>query len=151
MLPDELKNVRGGMFAAMRPARLRSDVFMVPLMKDGHAGDEYSISLYEGEWNSFGGPSAIPGGSAREIEDATAKLKETLGSATDVRVAVFLPSGWVFAVGNNDGQEAAVYLNWWTGDGVTGVVGRTLYPYDGQLFTPEQLYEYLTPGAAAAR
>ena len=59
---------------------------------------------------------------------------------------MFLPSGLEFAVGDNGGQEAAVYLTFVNhGDGV-GSFNKYL-PKTGRLFTPPRLVDLLTPYA----
>jgi hypothetical protein len=86
----------------------------------------------------------LPGGRIYNIEQATIRLKETLGKAAEVRVALLLPSGLVFAVGRNGSKEAAVYLTSTNyGAGYKGF--NKVLPNTGRLFTSKQLAELLKP------
>jgi hypothetical protein len=137
VLPDDRRSATSGMFGAMRPNQMSDRLFLVSIEKNGRSAGEFYLTLdTTGHWIS----DRVDLGPARiyDIEDATAKLVAILGPGTQVRTAVFLPSGLVFAVGNNGGREAAVYLIFVTfAPGVGGFDG--LRPEDGTLLTPSDL------------
>jgi len=142
VLPDEANAIKGNMFDAMWPAAMAKDSFLVPMIKNGRAVADFWVSLDgDGRWTSgLGSGSNLPGGDVYDLERATLMLEKELGPGTRVRPVVFLPSGFAFAVGDNRGREAAVFLYWErVGPGVTNDGGWTAEP--GDLLTQDQLLE----------
>ena len=137
------------MFAAMWPISMTKSGFIVPMLKDGKAVSEFGVVLDEGgHWVcSEGVLASIPGGFAHDLQDATATLRKALGYGTKVRPTIFVPSGLAFAVGDNQGREAAVFV-WCTnhGKGIKGFDKEL--PNAGQLFSPVQLKRLLTNARA---
>ncbi len=146
VLPRDVHSVSGNMFAAMWPSAMMDKAFVVPMVKDGRAVSEFWVYLTrKGQWKvDEGAIGPVPGGSVRDLQLATERLRRVLGTQARVRPVVFVPSGLVFAVGDNNGREAAVYLafvNW--GKGVKGF--HKGLPHTGELFTPAELKRLLTP------
>jgi hypothetical protein len=152
VLPEDRKSVRGNMFAAMWPLAMVKDRFIVPMVKNGRSVDEMIVYLEGGSWvaSAVGGYDAIvdgrdvkrlPRGDVAALESATTRLKQLLGEATVVRAVVFVPSGNAFAVGDNAGREAAVFLGWvMLGPGISDHHGPALASSQfGQLFSHEEL------------
>lgn len=142
-LSDDIHSV-GSVFGSMRPSEMSTTTFLVPMIKNGRSVCEFEVYVNDkGHWEEGTGlTDPLPGGSVWDLEAATAKLKRTLGEGTTVRPVVFLPSGLEFAVGNNAGREAAVYLIFVNGGpGVGGFDGYL--PETGRLFTPAQLKSLL--------
>jgi hypothetical protein len=145
-LPDDLHTVATGMFAAMTLTPLRDDHFIVPMVKDGHSVCEFDIERNaKGRWEWVSCLSdPLPGGVIYDAQAASAQLRNELGTNAEIRFCVFLPSGLVFAVGSNGEREAAVYLTFnREGSGITGFDKRL--PRTGNLYTPDELAELLTP------
>jgi hypothetical protein len=152
VLPEDRKSVRGNMFAAMWPLAMEKDRFIVPMVKDGRSVDEMIVYLEAGSWvaSSAGGYDAVidgrdvkrlPRGDVAALESASTRLKQFLGEATVVRAVVFVPSGNAFAVGDNVGREAAVFLGWSKlGPGISDHHGPALASSQfGQLFSHDEL------------
>jgi len=149
ILPNDIASVTSNMFEAMRPMMVSPSFYLVPIMYRGRCVDEFRMGLDEdGRWAPAVGlidltdPDA--GGQLADIEQATAKLRNHLGEATEVRAAMFLPSGLMFNVGRNGDREAAVYITF-SNDGPG--VGRfdKYLPETGRLFTPAELEDLLSP------
>ncbi len=148
VLPDDLHAATGNMFAAMWPIAMLKDGFVVPMVKDGRSVSEFGICLNDhGRWVlecEQGWIGFVPGGWVRGLQRASEKLEKLLGPGTIVRPVMFVPSGLAFAVGDNQGREAAVFLSWVEyGPGVEGF--HKQFPEVGQLYTPAQLKKLLTP------
>jgi hypothetical protein len=144
VLSDDRQAVRGDMFSAMRPTPASTSTFMVGAFNDGRAVAEFTIVRGKDRRWRLGVSSAGPGLIA-DRDAARAQLKAVLGESAAVRTAVFLPSGLEFAVGQNAGRQAAVYLTFVShGEGVDGSF-LTKFPATGRLFTPAQLVKFLTP------
>jgi hypothetical protein len=138
VLPHDQKAVLGNMFAAMWPIAMVKSGFLVPIFKHGTVVDNYSVGLRGDAWVSGVG---IPQRTAelRTLRAGTAKLKRLLGPQTTVRPVVFVPSGLIFAVGDNQGREAAAFLgNTWMGPGI-GFFDGTKMPQVGDVKVPAQL------------
>lgn len=146
VLPDEAKAVSGNLFAAMWPSAMEKDGFLVPMVKNGRTVCQFYVDLQGGRW--VGRPiseSSLPTGEVYWLEVATAKLKALLGRGTLVRPVIFLPSGNAFAVGDNNGREAAAYLGYSNlGRGVGDVDITNFTHRYGELFTPAQLRALFT-------
>jgi len=145
VLPNDATSVDRGMFAAMRPASMSHTSVAVPLVKDGMIITEFELWIDDGSW-SVGETlvDPLPGGQLHDYQEATSTLREALGPDVRVRPVMFLPSGLEFAVGDNGGREAAVYLTF--NNAGPGIRGFDKYlPQSGKLFTPEQLKALLTP------
>ena len=141
-LSDDAKSVSGDMFAEMRTSAVSKTVMMVPVTKNGRAISEFEMAKgADGLWVASGDlASPLPSGEIYDLESATAKLRKSLGAGTIVRPAVFLPSGLVFAVGDNHGQEAAVFLLPIThGPGIAGFTDSM--PNTGAMLSRSQLRE----------
>jgi hypothetical protein len=145
-LPDDLHAVTTGMLAAMAPTPQRDDHFIVPMVKDGRSVCEFDMERNaKGRWEWVSCLSdPLPGGVIYDAQSASAQLRDELGTNAEIRFCVFLPSGLVFAVGSNGEREAAVYLTFnREGSGITGFDKRL--PRTGNLYTPDELAELLTP------
>lgn len=148
VLPDDLHAATGNMFAAMWPIAMLKDGFVVPMVKDGRSVSEFGVCLNDhGRWVldcEQGWMGFVPGGWVRDLQLASEKLEKLLGPGTIVRPVMFVPSGLAFAVGDNQGREAAVFLSWLDyGPGIEGF--HKQLPEVGQLYTPAQLKKLLTP------
>ncbi len=143
VLPDDLRSVGAGMFGLMRPTPTSSRSFIVPVAAQGRTIAEFLVEQdAQGSWDVV----EMAEGPAQSAAfcSATRTLKRLLGKGTVVRPVMFLPSGLAFAVGENGGREAAVYLTF-VNEGA-GVSGFDKYlPKTGRLFTPVQLQELLSP------
>jgi hypothetical protein len=143
VLPDDVHSVDAEMFGLMRSTPTSATFFFVPISSQGRPVAEVFVKK-----NSFGrwrvvGMGVGPGQSAA-LAAAAKTLKRALGEATAIRPVLFLPSGLEFAVGDNAGREAAVYLTLVNyGEGV-GSFDKYL-PKTGRLFTPAQLQRLLSP------
>jgi len=146
VLPNDARSVAAAMFAAMSPSAMDPAAAIVPMVRDGAAVGEFEIHTDDsGNWiRGAVRLDPLPGGRPRDLETATAKLTSTLGTGTAVRPTIFLPSGLVFAVGNNGGHEAAVYLGFVNGGpGIKGF--HKDLPERGTLFLPAELTRLLAP------
>ena len=143
LVPDDCRSTFQGMFDAMVPAAPSRERFLASIERDGHSVAEFWVALdSQGHWEWRG--SALQPGRVREIEDASALLAKTLGGETEVRIAIFLPSGAICAVGRSGSREAAVWLS--AADDGPGVDGFDDYlPQRGTLYQPDELAELLTP------
>jgi len=143
IVPDDVRSATSGMFAVMRPARMSDSHFLVSIDKDGRSVAEFGLTLDDsGRWMWDG--VLLEPGRLRRIEDATAVLEATLGPGTEVRIAIFLPSGAICAVGNNGGRETAVWLS--SAEYGPGVAGfHKVLPTRGTLYSPSELAALLTP------
>jgi hypothetical protein len=143
VLSNDRNSVRTGMFKAMYAGKMSDVLFVVPIMKQGSCVGQFDMGLDDtGHW-SEGGILWEPG-FISWADQADETLRGVLGSGTTVRIAVFLPSGLVFAVGNNRDREAAVYLTLFDyGPGLKGFHERL--PETGRLYTPAELASLLTP------
>lgn len=132
--------VQRGLFERMRALETSDATFLVPMMKDGLTVDEFQIFRDDmGEWSSHLGPAdPLPGGRIHKVEEARTSLQGELGQAAEVRVAVFLPTGLVFAVGRHGVREAAVYLTY-AEDGPGHTAKNVFPPEPGRLFTSAEL------------
>ena len=142
LLPDDAKAVSGNMFAAMWPSAMAKDAFFVPFIKRGRVIGQYCVALQKGDvWLYVDSlTSSLRRGQLYELQTSTDKLKALLGEDTVVRPAVFLPSGLAFAVGDNQGREAAVMIGYSDrGPGVDGYANGREVPAMGRLFTLDQL------------
>lgn len=145
IMPRDATSAETGMFRAMRPAQMSDSVFIVPMVKKGRSVCEFTIELDAGRWSGGSGlTDPLPGGEVHDVEKATDELRRSLGKGTEVRLAIFLPSGLVFAVGRNSEREAAVYLTFNNAGPGVGSFDKYL-PETGRLFTPAQLAKLLTP------
>jgi hypothetical protein len=157
LLPGGADAVSGDMFAAMWPAAMRKDSFLVPMVKDGRVVSQFPVQLREGHWvdsslvsypaDEIDPKSVLPFGDAYQLDRATAEVKALLGPGTQVRPVIFLPSGLCFVVGDNEGREAAAYFtyaNLGPGVGPLEQYARDL-PSPGQVFTPAQLKALFSP------
>jgi hypothetical protein len=135
------------MFAAMRPSAMAKDIFFVPFVKHGRAIGQFDVELQGDSWAYGRSLTSSPRtGQLYMLQTATDKLKRLLGEGTTVRPAVFLPSGLAFAVGDNQGREAAVMIGYSDrGKGVDGYAWGKLVPARGTLFTPAGLKTLLAP------
>lgn len=71
------------------------------------------------------------------------EFKTPLGPETEVRPAVYVPSGFVFAVADNDGRQAAALLGHsWMGPGI-GDLDLAVMPPLGSVLTPAELEDLL--------
>jgi hypothetical protein len=137
---DYNETTAADLFAAMRPGWPSDSTYFVSLVKGGSELARLSIALdLTGRWvfshfsDSYFDTNAY-------AEEATATLTETLGASAEVRIALFLPMGWVFAVGRHGEREAAVYLksvSW--GPGIDYVADPQNPPRVRQFFTLDQL------------
>lgn len=122
-------------FAEMVPAPVHDDWLLVPILKDGRTPASFDIYLDDaGHWQ-YGGLNY--GDYLGGYFGAQSRLVDALGEGTDVRTAIFLPSGMFLAVGRNGEDEAAVYLAW-VDDG-PGVRGFSSAPEYGTLYTPDEV------------
>lgn len=149
-VPDAATAVQFGLFDAMKPLAMSDSAYLVPMLKDGRAVDEFDIyTESSGHWATEYGPmDPLPGGQIHALEEATAKLHTELGEGAEVRRAVLLPSGLIMAVGKSGEREAAIYLDFVNdGPGIDGTYSGYL-PLPGTLFTPDELAALLTsPGS----
>jgi len=138
-LPNDSQAVSGDMFRAMRPSAMRKDMFLVPMLSGGRVVCVYWVGLDDsGLWAT----ELWNGRYVRDLREATEKLREVLGPGTKVRPAMFLPHGLAFAVGDNDGREAAVCLGGVAqGEGIEGFGGEL--PDIGRLLTRAELKRLL--------
>jgi hypothetical protein len=145
-LPNDVNSVTSGMFNGMLPSPMRDDEYIVPMVVGGRSVSEFLMVIDDsGTWRA---PvtliDPLPTGQIYYVEVATSILKNALGNEAEVRSTIFLPSGLIFAVGNNNGREAAVYLTFVNfGPGV-GSFNKYL-PEKGRFFTPDQLRSLLLP------
>jgi len=143
VLPNDATAVKGNMFGAMWPTAMKQESFLVPMVKDGRVVGEFSVTLGDdGRWEA-GAPEL---GSLFYSEQRTSLLEQKLGPGTEVRIVVFLPSGFAFAVGDNRGREAAVFLGEQDyGPGITHESPKHLGvgegPKLGELLSQDQLVE----------
>lgn len=140
VLPSETKAISRNMFAEMRPSPMSKTTLLVPVIKGGRTITEFEIRRDDtGAWDVVGDlAQPFPSGAMRDLEAAAAKLRRALGPGTRVRPAVFLPSGLVFAVGDNASHEAVVFLlPARQGPGVAGFT--TPFPDADQVLYPSQL------------
>jgi hypothetical protein len=146
ILPNDHKAVSGDMFEAMWPSAMKTDEFFVPMVKDGRVVFRLYAMQKNGHWIDAWQLYSIPPSVFRvepyEWDTAAVRLREALGPETEVRATVLVPSGLVFAVGNNRGRQAAVSMGWTdSGKGIEGFHGT--YPDRGEFFTQEELEELL--------
>ena len=145
-LPNDVNAVTSGMFNAMLQSPMRDDEYIVPMVVGGRSVSEFLMVIdSSGNWTA---PSTLidplPTGQIYYLEVATSTLKNDLGNEAVIRSVVFLPSGLIFSVGNNNGREAAVYRTFVNhGPGVGSF--NKLLPEKGRLFTPDQLRSLLMP------
>lgn len=148
IMSDDAESAVSGMFQAMRPAKLSTRAYRVPVVFHGRSVKDFELFLTDdGQWVADNLDLTDPdaGGRIPEVEEGVAKLRGSLGAATEVRTALFLPSGLVFAVGKNAEREAAVYLAF-ADHGGPGVVGFNKdLPLTGTLYTPMQVARLLDP------
>jgi hypothetical protein len=151
VLPDDATAVSGNMFAAMWPLAMAKDVFLVPFMKKGEVVGQFRVVLQDtGSWAYLDdGTESFRAGQLFELQAATDELRRRLGPQATVRPVVFVPSGLVFAVGDNEGREAAVLLGHsWEGPGI-GDFDQAKVPPVGTLLTPAELRSLLLGSADA--
>jgi len=152
VISDDVVSARQGMFRAMKPAKLSDKMYMVPVLHQGRAVTDFELHLSnDGVWStdSLDLTELDAGGRIPDEEEAVAKLHATLGPSAEVRTALLLPSGLVFAVGRSGEREAAVYLDVTTeGPGVVGF--HKPLPETGALYTPEALATLLDPTTGSA-
>jgi hypothetical protein len=147
VLPGGSQAVSDDMFAAMWPIAKTDDFFYVPFVKDGRSIGQFSVFLRGDSW-TYGPPtsSSLHAGPVCDLQTAIDKLRRQLGPQTAVRPVIFAPSGLTFAVGDNQGREAAVLLGHsWMGPGI-GNFDQTKVPPVGTLLAPEQLKQLLVSG-----
>jgi len=147
VLPDDERAVSGDMFAAMWPIAMARDAFVVPFARDGRVIGLYGVELHGDSWAyARSASSSLHTSVLCTLQTATEKLTRVLGEGTEVRPVVFAPSGIAFAVGDNQGREAAVVLGYTNlGPGIDAFNGPN-WPPPGRLFTPEQLKTLLAGG-----
>jgi hypothetical protein len=122
---------------------------LVPVIKGGRTISEFEIRRDDsGTWEVVGDlAEPLPSGAIRDLETAAARLRGALGAGTRVRPTVLLPSGLVFAIGDNAGREAAVLLlPARRGPGVVGFA--TPVPDVSQVLYPTQLGDLYRANAA---
>jgi hypothetical protein len=150
IIEDDWRVPDGRLFESMRRGTATTDFYIVPILQDGRAVSEFDMQLDGGRWD-LGACLAekAPAGFFHDIEDAQTKLHAELGAGTRTRVALLLPSGLFFVVGDNGTREAAVYLiyshampNW---GGCRGQLPET-----GTLFGADELRRILTPSAPSS-
>jgi len=148
VVTDDLNVAPDNLFASMMPALLSRDRYLVPILQDGKPVSEFEMTLRDGRWEVGRWPAeSSPTGHFHTRSLAESQLRETLGPNTQTRVALLLPSGLIFLVGNNGSQEAAVYLGFVDeGPGLTGF--HKYLPPVGKLYEPEELGRLLTPGVS---
>lgn len=143
VLPNEVETVTGDMFAAMWPLAMEKDCFWVPMIVDGEIINEYGIHLdKQGRWvtTTDGWIGPTPGGLTRALQLASETLTGVLGPGTEVRPVVFVPSGNVFAVGDHDGRQAAMLIDWVrSGPGIRDIRYLHGSPDVGVVYTPAKL------------
>jgi hypothetical protein len=145
VLYEDAKAADSGMFRAMQPARVSTQGYFVPAVRDGRIVGEFEMALGEdGRWVNANG-ALYAGGILGFMEKASLELRAALGPDTEVRTAMFLPSGLVFSVGHAHGRELAAFLGF-TNIEDNGVEGfDKALPSIGQIFTPQELKDLLTP------
>jgi hypothetical protein len=140
VLPDDAKAVSGDMFGAMWPSAMAKDIFVVPIVRQDRSVGQFIVNLQKGAWIYWG--ATLSEGDVITLQAATDKLVQLLGEGTEVRPVIFVPSGIAFAVGDNQGREAAVVIGSTPlGPGIDAYSG--VMPTVGRLFTPEQLKSLL--------
>ncbi len=137
--------VSNHMFSAMRSIAMSTSAYVVPVVSSGRVIGQFDLHRdQDGYWATDGiQPDPLPGGELLDLQNATSALHRSLGNEAKVRVAVFLPSGLMFAVGDAKGREAAVLLEPVSGPGVTGF--DKPQPKQNAVLTPSELKTLLAP------
>jgi hypothetical protein len=146
VLPEDQQAVSGNMFAAMWPLAMSKDAFFAPFVKHGKVIGQYYVELHGDSWAYEPAlSSSLHMYQLYALQVADDKLRRELGPQTTVRPVAFVPSGLVFAVGDNGVREAAALLGrTWMGPGI-GDVTQTKVPPAGIILTPAELKELLAP------
>ena len=147
-LPNDTRSTSGRMFAAMHHSPMSTTACVVPVTKNGRTITEFDLYFdSDQQWKAHDIlTDVVPGGEVYAFEIATDKLRRTLGLAAAVRPVVLLPSGLVFAIGDNNGREAAVFLlSVNKRPGVVGFGGTP--PTTDKVLTPSELNQLLQQNA----
>jgi hypothetical protein len=137
VVENDRRALRGDLFAAMRRTQDSTSTFIVPVMSHGRLISEFVMQREASGWTW-----AVT--IDRSGERTSDTLVQRLGAGTEVRRALFLPSGLVFEVGRNGTRQAlrlVTFFNW--GAGITGFDGylpwdRVLTPQDVQRILVEE-------------
>lgn len=142
---DDLHVPDGALFSSMAPAKQDPFAYVVPILQDGVPVSEFTMYADDGRW-TLGEwlAEAKPAGFSYGIHQANVRLKQKLGPGVRTRVALLLPSGLVFLVGNNGRQEAAVALSFVNGGPGLKGFDKPL-PAVGTMYDPGELRNLLTP------
>lgn len=141
----------GGLFAAMRSAPRSTRYYLVPIIQSGEPVAFFSMQLESGEWTQgMRSSESSPSGYFHKVKRIERTLQQRLGPRTETRVALLLPSGLIFVVGNNGSEELAAYLGFENaGPGIRGF-GKYL-PQSGDLYDADQLRGLLDPSGPSPK
>lgn len=142
VLPNDSAAVRGKLFPAMWPLAMKKRTFLATIVNDRETLCEYRVRRDGRRWERC--ESVMREGEVWQLDQALADLRDALGDDATVRVAVFVPSGYVFAVGRSRGQELAALVGYAVGPGVD-VEADLEWPESPKVLTPAQLRGLLTP------
>jgi hypothetical protein len=126
----------------MWPLEMKKWAFTATIVNDKGTLCEYQVRRDGRRWAR--GDSVMREGEVWQLDQALANLRAALGNDATVRVAVFVPSGYVFAVGRSRGRELAALVDYAVGPGVD-VAADLEWPESRPVFTPAQLRELLAP------
>lgn len=148
---NDVRVPANGIFASMQPATTSETHYAVPILQGGEPVSEFDIKLDSGEWIEGARLAETePAGYFYEVLRIEGALRAELGPETETRVALFLPSGLVFVVGNNGSTELAAYLTFENSG--AGIAGYDKYlPQTGDLYGPEDLRGLLDPHGPSPR